>query len=181
MEKKAAKGKIPTSRAGTWNKGYTLIELSIIMILLGIVLLIAIPKLGLLEDSKLRGTSRKLAGTIQSLFDESVMKKVSYQLVFDITERRYYILEKNPDVETSEVVDLTNKYKMLPEKIIIKDIETELNKKATDGQVTLQFYPDGFMDKSVIHISDGKKDYTLTTTPLTGKVKILEGYVEAYE
>lgn len=181
MEKKAAKGKIPTSRAGTWNKGYTLIELSIIMILLGIVLLIAIPKLGWLEDTKLRGTSRELAGTIQSLFDESVMKKVPYQLVFDITERRYLIIEGKMNEETSEVVDVTNKYKMLPEKIIIKDIETETTRKVTEGEVALNFYPDGFMDKSVIHISDGKKDYTLITTPLTGKVKILEGYVEVYE
>ena len=181
MEKKAAKGRMPISKAGTWNSGYTLIELTIIMILIGIVLLFAIPKLGGLEDTKLRSASRELAGTIQSLFDESVLKKVAYQLVFDITERKYLIIEKNQDKEASEVIDVTNRYKRLPEKIFIKDIETETTQKATEGRVTIEFYPDGFMDKCIIHISNGKNDYTLVTTPLTGKVKILEGYVEVYE
>lgn len=182
MAKKAAKGKMPTSKAGIWNRGYTLIELSIIMILIGIVLLFALPRLGGLEDTKLRSTSRELAGTIQSLFDESVLKKITYQLVFDLTERRYLITEKNPDKEASEVIDVTNRYKRLPENIFIKDIVTETTRKTTEGRVTIEFYPDGYMEKCIIHISNSKKDYTLITTPLTGKVKVLEGYVEtSYE
>lgn len=202
MGKKAAKVKMPISRAGTSNSsnsGFTLIELSIILILLGVMLLFAVPKLGNREDISLRSTARELAGTIQSLFDESVLKKTSYQLVFEITENRYLIIEKNPDKEsikpdetenvidtsdkseTSEVIDVTNRYKKLPEKIFIKDITTATVNKATDGRVTIEFYPDGFMDKGVIHISNSKKDYTLTTTPLTGKVKVLEGYVETFE
>lgn len=200
MGKKAAKVKMPISRAGTSNSsvsGFTLIELSIILILLGVMLLFAVPKLGNREDISLRSTARELAGTIQSLFDESVLNKTSYQLVFEITENRYLIIEKNPDKEslkphetdnvidtsdkseTSEVIDVTNRYKKLPEKIFIKDITTATVNKATDGRVTIEFYPDGFMDKGVIHISNSKKDYTLTTTPLTGKVKVLEGYVES--
>lgn len=199
MGKKAAKVKMPMSRAGTSNSsisGFTLIELSIILILLGVMLLFAVPKLGNREDISLRSTARELAGTIQSLFDESVLNKTSYQLVFEISENRYLIIEKKPDKEslkpdetenvidtsdkseTSEVIDVTNRYKKLPEKIFIKDITTETVNKAAEGQVTIEFYPDGFMDKGVIHISNGKKDYTLTTTPLTGKVKVLEGYVE---
>lgn len=204
MGKKAAKVKMPMSRAGTSNSsisGFTLIELSIILILLGVMLLFAVPKLGNREDISLRSTARELAGTIQSLFDESVLNKTSYQLVFEISENRYLIIEKKPDkeslkpdetenvidtsdqseTETSEVIDVTNRYKKLPEKIFIKDITTATVNKAAEGQVTIEFYPDGFMDKGVIHISNGKKDYTLTTTPLTGKVKVLEGYVETYE
>lgn len=202
MEKKAAKVKMPISRAGTSNNsnsGYTLIELSIILILLGIMLLFAVPKLGNREDISLRSTARELAGTIQSLFDESILNKTSYQLVFEITENRYLIIEKKQDKESlkpeepedvtksseqsdvSEVIDVTNRYKKLPEKIFIKDITTETINKAVEGRVTLEFFPDGFMDKGIIHISNGKKDYTLTTTPLTGKVKVLEGYVDTYE
>lgn len=193
---------MPMSRAGTSNSsnsGFTLIELSIILILLGVMLLFAVPKLGNREDISLRSTARELAGTIQSLFDESVLNKTSYQLVFEITENRYLIIENKPDKEsvkpddselpedvtesseqseTSEVIDVTDRYKKLPEKIFIKDITTETINKAAEGRVTIEFYPDGFMDKGVIHISNGKKDYTLTTTPLTGKVKVLEGYVE---
>ena len=57
----------------------------------------------------------------------------------------------------------------------------ETDGKITEGKVVIRFYPDGYVEKNTIHLSDGKKDFTLVTTPLTGKVKISEGYVEVGE
>ena len=166
-------GRMPTSRAGTWNKGFTLIELSLIILLIGVILVFALPKLDNIWDTKLRTAARRLSGTIQSLFDESVLKKKPYQIVFDITNRSY-------SISASEVVEIAKKVN-LPDKIFIKDIVTPTEGRITDGTVPIRFYPDGFVEKNIIHLSDGKKDYTLVTTPLTGKVKIMEGYVEVGE
>jgi prepilin-type N-terminal cleavage/methylation domain-containing protein len=181
MVKKAAKEEMPTSRVGTWNRGYTLIELSIILILLGVILLFALPKLDSIGDVRLRSTARELAGTIQSLFDESILKRTPYQLVFNIGERTYSIVETGVNPESSEVIETIKKEAALPDKTYIKDIVTPIDGKAAEGKIVIRFYPDGFVDKSVIHLSNGKKDYTLVTTPLSGKVKILEGYVEIQE
>lgn len=172
---------MPTSRAGTWNSGYTLIELSIIIILLGIIFLFALPKLGDIGDVKLRAAARELAGAIQSLFDESVLNRKPYQMVFDMAERSYSIVETGVNEESSEVIEAPKRQVNLPEKVYIKDIVIQMEGKITEGRVTLPFYPDGFVVKHIIHLSDGKKDYTLVTTPLTGKVKVLEGYIEISE
>ena len=59
MEKRVVKGEMPTSKVGTWNRGYTLIELSIILILLGVILLFALPKLDSIGDVRLRSTARE--------------------------------------------------------------------------------------------------------------------------
>ncbi len=178
MVKKVAKGEMPTSKVGTWNRGYTLIELSIILILLGVILLFALPKLDSIGDVRLRSTARELAGTIQSLFDESILKRTPYQIVFDIGERTYAIVETGVNPESSEVIETIKRETALPDKTYIKDIVTPIDGKAAEGKIVIRFYPDGFVDKNVIHLSNGKKDYTLVTTPLSGKVKILEGYVE---
>ncbi|MBI5756617.1 MAG: hypothetical protein HZA12_06790 [Nitrospirae bacterium] len=184
--------------------GFTLIELSLIILLIGVVLVFALPKLDNIGDTKLRTAARRLSGTIQSLFDESVLKKKPHQLIFDITNRSYSIAASHSSPpanhpptfflpplvgggyggggegeggEGEEVVEIAKRVN-LPDKIFIKDIVTLTDGRITDGSVSIRFYPDGFVEKNIIHLSDGKKDYTLVTTPLTGKVKIMEGYVE---
>ena len=159
------------------NRGYTLIELSLIILLIGVILVFVLPKLDNIGDTKLRTTARQLAGKIQSLYDESVLKKKPYQIVFDITNRTYSFSQIS-DEESSTLSDSAQETS-LSDKVYIKDIVMETEGKITEGKVAIRFYPDGYVEKNTIHLSDGKKDYTLATAPLTGKVKISEGYEEA--
>ncbi len=170
---------MPISRAGTSNSGYTLIELSLIILLIGVILVFVLPKVDNLGDSKLRTAARQLAGTIQSVFDESIIKKKPYQIVFDIANRTYSFYEISG--EESSVIADSSEESSLPGRVFIKDIVMEEEGKVTEGKVTIRFYPDGYVEKNTIHLSDGKKDYTLVTAPLTGKVRISEGYVEVGE
>ncbi|MCC6543228.1 MAG: hypothetical protein IT392_01845 [Nitrospirae bacterium] len=182
---------MPISRVGTSNKwlmtifpyklkrGYTLIELSLIILLIGVILVFVLPKLDNIGDTRLRTTARQLAGKIQSLYDESVLKKKPYQLVFDITNRTYSFSQVNEE-ETSILSD-SGQDTSFSDKVYIKDIVMEAEGKIAEGKVALRFYPDGYVEKNTIHLSDGKKDYTLETSPLSGKVKISEGYVEVNE
>jgi len=162
-----------------FNRGYTLIELSLIILLIGVILVFVLPKLDTVGDAKLRTTARQLAGKIQSLYDESVLKKTPYQIVFDITNRTYSFSQIS-DEESSVITDSAQETG-LPDRVHIKDIVMETEGKITEGKVVIRFYPDGYVEKNTIHLSDGKKDYTLVTTPLTGKVRISEGYVEVSE
>ena len=159
------------------NRGYTLIELSLIMLLIGVILVFVLPKLGNIGDAKLRTTARQLAGKIQSLYDESVLKKKPYQIVFDITNRTYSFSQVSE--EESPIFSDSENETGLSDRVYIKDIVMETEGRITDGKVAIRFYPDGYVEKNTIHLSDGKKDYTLVTSPLTGKVKISEGYEEA--
>src|SRR3989304_837113 len=159
------------------NRGYTLIELSLIILLIGVILVFVLPKLDNIGDTKLRTTARQLAGKIQSLYDESVLKKKPYQIIFDISNRTYTFSQIR-DEETSILSD-SGQETSLSDKVYIKDIVMETEGKITEGKVAIRFYPDGYVEKKTIHLSDGKKDYTLATAPLTCKVKISEGYEEA--
>src|SRR3989337_3183021 len=102
------------------NRGYTLIELSLIILLIGVILVFVLPKLDNLGDTRLRTTARQLAGKIQSLYDESVLKKQPYQLVFDITNSTYSFSEISD--EESSVISDAAKETSLSDKIYINDI-----------------------------------------------------------
>lgn len=162
-----------------FNRGYTLIELSLIILLIGVILVFALPKLDNLGDTKLRTAARQLAGIIQSTYDESVLKKTPRQIVFDIANRTFSFSEISD--EESSVISDSAKETSLPDRVYIKDIVMEAEGEITEGKVSIRFYPDGYVDKNTIHLSDGKKDYTLVTAPLTGKVRISEGYIEVSE
>lgn len=167
---------MPIFRAGTSNRGYTLIELSLIILLIGVILVFVVPRLDNLGDSRLRTTARKISGTIQSVYDESIMKKRPYQIVFDIANRKYSYSEIRD--EDASIISESAGEISLPDRIYIKDIILETGGKITEDKVFIRFFPDGYVEKNTIHISDGKKDYTLATMPLSGKVRISEGYVD---
>ena len=50
-----------------------------------------------------------------------------------------------------------------------------------EGRVYLYFFPNGWVESSVIHLSDDdeKSIFALKVQPLTGKVKVSEGYYNA--
>jgi prepilin-type N-terminal cleavage/methylation domain-containing protein len=178
--------------AANGAKGYTLIELSLVILLIGIIIAFALPRLGDLGDSRLKSAARQLAGNIQSTFDEAVYRKQDFDVIYDITQGNYRVIvspsdEESPVGAEDAVSDegpkapVTFKKAALPDKVRFKDISTERVEKATEGQVTAHFFPEGWAEKTLIHLTDDRKEFTLIVMPYTGKVKILEGYVEQSE
>src|SRR5262249_46972572 len=62
----------------------------------------------------------------------------------------------------------------------IADIYTPRQRDAyTEGRAYLYFFPQGFGERAVIHLSDGKDSfYSLIVHPLTGRVQVQGGYVD---
>ena len=67
----------------------------------------------------------------------------------------------------------------LPEPIGFSDIELPMVAgKLYEGVAYTHFYPDGYVDLTVIHLDNGQDVYTLYVDPLTGRVSITAGYQE---
>ena len=51
--------------------------------------------------------------------------------------------------------------------------------KIQEGEARLLFFPDGSIERSLIHLRNEKNEvYTLEINPLTGAVKIYDRYIE---
>jgi general secretion pathway protein H len=63
----------------------------------------------------------------------------------------------------------------LPQGLLFKSVEIAAQKKEyTVGRVYIHFFPEGRVEESVIHISDGVKlNWSLAIHPLTGRVDII--------
>jgi prepilin-type N-terminal cleavage/methylation domain-containing protein len=161
------------------SKGFTLIELTIVIVVLGVMLSLIIPRLGELGEANLKRSARHLTGMIRFLRDEAQARKTVYRLRFDIPEGRYW----------AEVMTLTT-----DQAVEFKRLQSEMGSDGRlAGQTTfrdvrvashpedryIQFTPDGWVENADIHLRDGAdKDFTMLVKPLMGTTELREGYVE---
>jgi general secretion pathway protein H len=162
------------------SKGFTLIELTVVIVILGVMLTLIIPRLGELGEANLKQSARHLTSTIRFLRDQSQAKKETYRLRFDITEGRYWT-----DVNTYNLIDMTAEYKRYSSEM---GTEGSLSGETTFRDVKvashpddsyIEFSPEGWVERALIHLRDGEgRDFTLVVNPLTGNTELREGYVE---
>jgi len=163
------------------EKGFTLLEIIVVMFIIGLFLFFAVPKFQDLTQVNLKSASRNLTGTIKYLYNEAAFKKKIYRLVFDLENNEYWVqvLEGS---EYTAPLDSPNKRYKLPNGVYFKDVITErtLNKSSLvdEGEFIL-FLPTGFVEPAVIHIAtDNNDQYTLETKPYTGGTRVYDEYVE---
>jgi prepilin-type N-terminal cleavage/methylation domain-containing protein len=166
------------------GRGFTLLELAVVMFIMGLMLTIALPYLGGYRSAELKSESRRLAGRATYLYDLAAAQKVVYQLVFDLDANGYSVARLDPyqiqpSAPASTFVPDNGAGKapiLLGDVVRIRDVTVEGVGTYTRGHVACQFYPAGYVDATVIHLVDASGNVlTLEFTPLTGQVVIGNG------
>ena len=167
------------------RKGFTLVELSVVLLIIALLATVLIPNIGRLGGDDLRLAARKLGGLIQYLYGESVVQKRNFYLNFDVEKGEYWVTvgKENIDNGTVEMIPYADEFVkrkyFLPSSVKFEDIQTLEKGKVSDGMVTIAFYPQGFVDPATIHFKNrSDTELTLLILPLTGDFKVFEGYKE---
>jgi len=173
---------IPTRNSASLlfrEKGFTLIELIIVLIVLSAILVITFPRMeAFFAGGYLRSTSRRLVGNIRYLHDRSATTGKRYHLCYNLDENEYWIEEENEEGEFEELKTVLGKREALPEGITFLDIVTPEG-KINSGQTLTLFFPKGYVTKSIIHLQNEKEEVqTLLLKGTMGQVMVYEGYVE---
>ena len=158
--------------------GFTLIELAVVIIILGLFVSFALPKFNDLGDVNLKSTARDLSTTIRYLYSEAAFKKTIYKLVFDTENNEYWVEILNGN-EYEVSTDPFLRKKQLSSNVFIKDVITErtLGKPKSENTEFILFLPTGFVEPAVIHLGGTNGSfYTLATNPYTGSTKIYDDY-----
>jgi len=161
------------------SKGFTLIELAVVIAILGVMIALVAPMLGELGEANLKRSARHLTGMIRFLHEEAQAKKAAYRLRFDIQDGRYWAespkLVSESAVEFQKTTSVIGGEGSLFGQTTFRDIKAGSH---PDDPYIL-FTPDGWVENTVIHLRDGSdRDFSLLVKPLTGKTELLEGYVE---
>ncbi|HXY55033.1 MAG TPA: prepilin-type N-terminal cleavage/methylation domain-containing protein [Nitrospirota bacterium] len=164
---------------GRNHRGFTLIELAVVIVVLGIMIALIAPRLGEIGEADLKRSARHLTGSIRFLRDEAEARKEVYRLVFDVEGGHYWVeaLTVSPEkaAEFKRVQTTIGAEGSLSGQTTFRDVHAVSH---PDDPFIL-FTPDGWVEKTFIHLRDGEgKQFTLIVRPLTGDTELREGDVE---
>jgi len=169
---------LPEPRTRSPQSGFTLIELAIVVLVIAIVARIAIPKLRSVTGAELTAATRRLANTTRYLYEEAALRGSVLALYFDLDRQEYWVAH----IEDStgflvEDTDLLARRVALPEDVHIVDVFVPGVGSFTQGLVPTRFYPEGYADRSIVHLADEEGHaYTLRIDPILGRADVDEGY-----
>ena len=160
------------------TKGYTFIELTVVIFLIGLTLVLTVPRFrySIVTDD-LKATVRRMVGTIRGLKNEAIREHKTYRLHFDLESNRLWV--ESADMTEEEQAEAYKKAFQLPEGVRILDVWRRETGKKMAGQTAIHFTKQGYVERSIIHLAaaDGR-EFTLVLSPFLGKVKVHEKYVE---
>ncbi|HVA76970.1 MAG TPA: prepilin-type N-terminal cleavage/methylation domain-containing protein [Candidatus Binataceae bacterium] len=159
--------------------GFTLLELAIVLFIMALMFTIALPYMGSYRKALLKSEARRLAGRATYLYDAASTQKVVLRLVFDLDHQRYAVMRLDPYAMNPQFVadnSMAGRMIVMPSSVEIRDVTVADLGTFNRGIVACQFYPEGYVDATLIHMEDlSGHVMTLLINPLTGQVSIVEG------
>jgi prepilin-type N-terminal cleavage/methylation domain-containing protein len=158
------------------NKGFTLLELMVVITLISMMLFFAIPNFhGFGPDDDIKRTSRWLLLNIKLLKGKALKEQKEYILNISIESKLFWI--SNEDMSEEEKLVAKEKGFNVPESISVIDVEFTEDKKVSIGDAEIYFYKKGYSDKAIIHIEDEENNkISFVIEPFLSRVKMLDEY-----
>lgn len=164
-------------RQSCFDRGFTLIEMVVVIVILSIIALLVYPKLPSVGDGDLRTSARSIAATIRYLEDLAITTRSSYRMRFNLDDATLVVKKIGADGSEQTADDLLLSRKILAEEIRISDVTSSRLGKISIGEVNLDFGPLGLREFVSIHLLSPKGHYyTVQAYPRSGRVKVFDNY-----
>lgn len=158
----AGKTIIVISAVGKSNQGFSLFELILVLVLLGVGLAVVLPNLDRgLQDREVRQTALGLAAAARELRSRALLDGVPQRLMLDLPRNAYFV------ARADEV--------RLPPEITFASVNG--GEIADRDQRNFYFFPNGSILGGEIVIADSARaiSYLIRLEALTGKVAVARG------
>jgi len=158
-------------------RGYTLIELIVVIVLLGLMFGLTVPKFrqAVMSDT-LDATSLRIIGLVENLREKAISDQVTYILHLDLRSKTLWAFASTASEEDQEKA--RNRAYKLPADVNIEDIWSWSGGKLYD-EAKIHFSKKGYIEQSMIHLrSEDGRQLSLELSPFLGSIKIHEGYVD---
>jgi len=173
----------PTTQNKRSSRGFTLIELCVVLVIISVILALAFPRYGgFLTRGSMRSEARRLAAMARYLSSESSRQRRVHYLNFDVDKDTYWVtVDEGKGRPVQESTHLTRP-RTLPGGIRFKDVTVFAVRKKNAMRRRVAFYPGGENDEALIHFSDYGKDrfFTLHIKPYNGHCALYDDYFKGY-
>lgn len=159
--------------------GFTLIEIMVVMVIIGMVMMLILPRLPSSEQENLKISARTMASTLRYIQERAATSRTGYYLILAPGTESVKIFELGGDGSGKEPSEPLLQKSPVKEGIIVADVRIPRLGKVIDGQLRLDVGVGGVRDFITIHLrSPDGKFWTVMAFPSGGKVKAFEGYLE---
>lgn len=166
-------------RKGVHRSGFTLIEIAIVMAIIGMVMLLVIPRLPSSDGENLRISARTLAATLRYMQERAGTRRTGYYLSLAPGTESAKIYEYSELEMNKQPSDPLLQKPVLKAGVQVADIFIPRLGKVREGQVRLDIGAGGLRDVVIIHLRSADSQFsTVMAFPSGGKVKVYDGYQE---
>jgi prepilin-type N-terminal cleavage/methylation domain-containing protein len=178
VQRKASKSR--SEKRVARQAGFTLIEMTVVIVILSVVAFLVLPRLPFAHERDLKTSARTLAASLRYLGDLAISSKQHYRLRFTLVTNEITVTRVIPEGDELPVTDVTLTRLSLRDGIVFADVVTPQLGKVAEGKAVLDFGPLGVEELAVIHLkpTDDSRYYTVAVYPGSGRVTVLEGYQE---
>jgi type II secretory pathway pseudopilin PulG len=169
------------SRAGRLSnsRGFTLVELGMVVLLLGLFATLSIPLFYSTSDSALHTDARKISTAVRHLYNEAAITGAQHRIRCMLETGRFEFQFVDGAGEWRGIENKRNALE-LDHDVRIRDIWSEDVGEISNGTATINIYPQGWMPATTIHLQSGSgsktRDLSIHLLPLSGLAEIEEGY-----
>ncbi|MCZ6793981.1 MAG: prepilin-type N-terminal cleavage/methylation domain-containing protein [Planctomycetota bacterium] len=164
--------------------GFTLIELMVVMLLLGVAFTYGIINIDLLVPSaSLDKAARDIGGMLRRLRSLAVFHGRSYKLEYDLDEHRYRVFRPTSKTEQEEGMPeiVETDWFTLPDEISFENLQFSDKDEISGGTMEIEFTAKGAVVGHLVHLISSKitheerKRFTVELNPITGLVSYTRG------
>jgi len=162
------------------QRGYTLIEISVVIVLVGVIFLLAIPRIqDTVTNDRMRSAVRNLSGAARDLKASAVRERVDHYLHLDLDRR---VVWNTRDDMTAEVRTVRrNQARPLPSGVRVADVALADEGKKNQGEVVIRFFSQGYVQPVAIHLTDEERTMTLIFQPFLSTFEVKDSYVDVWQ
>ena len=190
------------------KSGFTLIEILIVLVIIGFMAGVAIPRFGRSTGSKVKSFSRQIVLLNRELYNAARVRNRTYRLVWDFGNKdlkkgpKVYVesgegkqLLSEPDatptpsrfskndkpVETpfTTDTDIVKRPMELPDNIVIKEVQLDSKRSVTGGVAYVYFFPQGVVSSAIVHLTDGKNiKQSIVIHGVTGETDVMGDFIQ---
>ncbi len=161
------------------KKGFTLIELTVVLVILGITALLVMPRLFPGDDAALKSSARSLAATLRYLQERAIATRSNYSLKFQFPDGVIGVKSVADSGDEEVAVDTLLQRRILTEGVFVEDLVLNTLGRVNEGEVSVRVGMEGLQELLTVHLKSPSGVYTVIAYPGSGKVRIEEGYREA--
>ncbi|MBU3948333.1 MAG: prepilin-type N-terminal cleavage/methylation domain-containing protein [Proteobacteria bacterium] len=142
------------------NRGFTLIELIVVIFIISIMLMVSFPNIGFRESGKLKSEAASLASVLRYLNDSAVTMKETYVVKFDLGQKT--LSYKGPEGEKTERINN------------LSNIILQTKGVVSDGEVNIFYTPMGVSESFVINLKSDDYNIAVSSNSLSGRIRIVK-------